>query len=59
MNKVLYITRNGLLEPLGQSQVMPYLRGLSSYYKISLITKPNELISVIISSIGSEDGAGI
>ena len=38
MNKVLYITRNGLLEPLGQSQVMPYLRGLSSYYKISLIT---------------------
>ena len=42
MNKVLYITRNGLLEPLGQSQVMPYLRGLSSYYKISLITFEKE-----------------
>ena len=42
MNKVLYITRNGLLEALGQSQVMPYLRGLSSYYKISLITFEKE-----------------
>ena len=42
MKKVLYITRNGLLEPLGQSQVMPYLRGLSSYYKISLITFEKE-----------------
>ena len=42
MNKVLYITRNELLEPLGQSQVMPYLRGLSSYYKISLITFEKE-----------------
>lgn len=35
---VLYLTRNGLLEPLGQSQVFSYLRGLSDYYNISLIT---------------------
>ena len=35
---ILYITRNGLLEPLGQSQVMAYLRGLSEYYSITLIS---------------------
>lgn len=34
----LYLTRNGLLEPLGQSQVLAYLRGLSSDYRITLIT---------------------
>lgn len=34
----LYLTRNGLLEPLGQSQVLAYLRGLSREYRITLIT---------------------
>jgi glycosyltransferase involved in cell wall biosynthesis len=34
----LYLTRNGLLEPLGQSQVMGYLKGLSQAYRITLIT---------------------
>lgn len=38
MTAVLYLTRNGLLEPLGQSQVMAYLRGLSQEYRITLIT---------------------
>ena len=38
MTQTLYLTRNGLLEPLGQSQVIPYLRGLSKDYKITLIT---------------------
>lgn len=38
MNSTLYLTRNGLLEPLGQSQVLAYLRGLSREYKIILIT---------------------
>ena len=38
MKRILYITRNGLLEPLGQSQVMAYIRGLSNYYDITLIT---------------------
>lgn len=33
-----YLTRNGLLEPLGQSQVLAYLRGLSRDYRITLIT---------------------
>ena len=27
MTPTLYLTRNGLLEPLGQSQVLAYLRG--------------------------------
>jgi glycosyltransferase involved in cell wall biosynthesis len=41
----LYLTRNGLLEPLGQSQVMSYLKGLSQDYQIILITfeKPEDL----------------
>jgi glycosyltransferase involved in cell wall biosynthesis len=38
MIPTLYLTRNGLLEPLGQSQVLAYLRGLSKKYQITLIT---------------------
>jgi hypothetical protein len=38
MTPTLYLTRNGLLEPLGQSQVLAYLRGLSRNYRITLIT---------------------
>ena len=38
MPGTLYLTRNGLLEPLGQSQVMGYLKGLSEDYQITLIT---------------------
>ncbi len=39
MKNVLYLTRNGLLEPLGQSQVLPYLRGLSDEYSITVMTR--------------------
>lgn len=38
MTCTLYLTRNGLLEPLGQSQVLAYLRELSRDYRITLIT---------------------
>ena len=38
MSNTLYLTRNGLLEPLGQSQVFAYLRGLSNHYKVTLIS---------------------
>jgi len=38
MTSVVYLTRNGLLEPLGQSQVLAYLRGLSRDWRITLIT---------------------
>ena len=38
MTPTLYLTRNGLLEPLGQSQVMAYLRGLSRDHAVTLIT---------------------
>ena len=42
--QTLYLTRNGLLEPLGQSQVLAYLRGLSRDHRITLITyeKPDD-----------------
>ena len=45
MPGTLYLTRNGLLEPLGQSQVMGYLRGLSQDHQITLITfeKPGDM----------------
>jgi glycosyltransferase involved in cell wall biosynthesis len=44
MSHILYLTRNGLLEPLGQSQVWNYLCGLSQSHRISLITfeKPDD-----------------
>lgn len=44
MKSTLYITRNGLLEPLGQSQVVAYLRGLSRDHSITLVTfeKPED-----------------
>ena len=38
MSHVLYLTRNGLLEPLGQSQIFAYLQGLATSYSITLIT---------------------
>lgn len=37
-SNTIYLTRNGLLEPLGQSQVITYLRGLSKTYSITLIS---------------------
>lgn len=43
--RVLYITRNGMCEPLGQSQVLAYLRGLSQDYAFTLFSfeKPEDL----------------
>ena len=38
MTHTLYLTRNGLLEPLGQSQVLAYLRGLARAHRVTLIT---------------------
>ena len=38
MKKVIYFTRTGLLEPLGQSQVMNYMIGLSSKFSITIIS---------------------
>lgn len=38
MTPVLYITRNGLCEPLGQSQILAYLRGLSKDYAFTVIS---------------------
>ena len=45
MSLVLYLTRNGLLEPLGQSQIFPYLCGLSRHYRFTLISfeKPADI----------------
>ena len=44
LSNTLYLTRTGLMEPLGQSQVFAYLRGLSRDHAITLITyeKPED-----------------
>lgn len=36
--KVLYITYDGLTDPLGQSQIIPYLKGLSNEYDITILS---------------------
>ena len=38
LKHILYLTRNGLLEPLGQAQIFPYLMGLASSVSITLIS---------------------
>ena len=38
MKNVIYLTRTGLLEPLGQSQVLNYLFGLSKKFSITIIS---------------------
>lgn len=38
MIPTIYISRTGMLEPLGQSQVLAYLKALSSKYAITLIS---------------------
>jgi glycosyltransferase involved in cell wall biosynthesis len=39
VRKVLYITYDGLTDPLGQSQIIPYLKGLSQYgYKFTILS---------------------
>lgn len=42
---VLYLTRNGLLEPLGQSQILPYLLRLSDDFALRVVSfeKPADL----------------
>ena len=42
MASVLYISYDGLMEPLGQSQVLRYLEGLSLNHKIWIISFEKE-----------------
>jgi glycosyltransferase involved in cell wall biosynthesis len=43
--KVLYLSYDGVLEPLGQAQILPYLYGLCAKHHIHLLTfeKPGDL----------------
>jgi glycosyltransferase involved in cell wall biosynthesis len=38
LKEVLYISYDGMTDPLGMSQVLPYLTGLSEFYKIHLVS---------------------
>ena len=41
MKKILYLTYDGILEPLGYSQVFKYIEKLSTNFKITLISLRN------------------
>lgn len=47
--RTLYLTRNGLMEALGRSQVLAYLRGLSRDYRVTVISfeKPEDLADLV------------
>ena len=47
---VLYITYDGLMEPLGQSQVWQYLRSLSKLHSVVILSfeKPEDLNNVLL-----------
>lgn len=38
MARSVFVTYNGLLDPLGQSQVLPYLEGLSTSYEMAIVS---------------------
>jgi glycosyltransferase involved in cell wall biosynthesis len=46
--RILYLTYDGLLEPLGQSQVLQYLLQLARFHRITLLSyeKPEDLADV-------------
>lgn len=63
VKKVLYITYDGLTDPLGQSQILPYLKGLSQYgYRFTVLSfekahrleKEGELIKKLTAESGIE-----
>ena len=41
--QILYISYDGITDPLGQSQILPYIIGLTKNYKFHIISfeKPN------------------
>ena len=45
MKKIIFVTYDGLLEPLGYSQILSYLTGLSEKYKLYILSfeKENDL----------------
>ena len=60
MKKILYLTYDGLTDPLGQSQIIPYIIGLSKKgYQFTIVSfekKENSASSSIIAEILREDG---
>ncbi|NLF43672.1 MAG: glycosyltransferase family 4 protein [Bacteroidales bacterium] len=58
---VLYITTDGLTDPLGQSQILPYLQGLSKEYRIHILSceKPEVYLQRAVVIQERVDKAGI
>lgn len=51
MNKILYISHDGIFDHIGQSQILPYLKINSSFYKIFLITYEKKIYNDRIASV--------
>ena len=42
MRKILFLTYDGILEPLGYSQILSYLKELSKNYSITIVSVEKE-----------------
>jgi glycosyltransferase involved in cell wall biosynthesis len=61
VKKILYITYDGLTDPLGQSQILPYLKGLSRYgYQFTILSfeKKDRLLkeAALVKKLTEESG---
>ena len=61
--KILFITYDGLTDQLGQSQILPYIKGLSKMgYQFTILSceKPDKLLELgtLIQGLCDEDGIG-
>lgn len=61
VKNVLYITYDGLTDPLGQSQILPYLKGLSQYgYRFTILSFEKkdrfQKEKAVIEQIANEEG---
>ena len=51
MNKILYLTYDGLTDPLGQSQILPYLIKLSLDNEIHIISAEKKITLLSLKTI--------
>lgn len=53
--KILYLTYDGLSDPLGQSQILPYIRGLNKLgHRITIVSSEKKEKTELVSSISKK-----
>ena len=50
---ILYVSYDGMLEPLGQSQVLAYLERLADGYEVNLLSfeKPSDTLDPLVPAV--------